>query len=345
MRGPVARGKSVYVGTRFRAELRLASAEFLYSKPVLEEPSQSKAKSRSARPFLRWAGGKRRIANMLLENFPASYFSSEARYFEPFLGGGAVAFASGNPASPSFIPGHKLNLNDSNEELINTYIVVRDQVDELMEVLDDLSEMVDSENYYEIRASKPTDAVVRAARFIYLNKTCYNGLWRVNSKGDFNVPFDKSSSGNLYDEENLIACSERLEGSQITHGSYRKALAKVKKGDFVYLDPPYIPLSATESFASYAKEGFTLEDHQQLAESIGEIDTIGAHILLSNSDTPPTRQIFGSRLTLRKIQMSRTIGSNPNSRKPVGEILGMNYDHPVGSSMSALKLISRDNAD
>jgi DNA adenine methylase len=297
--------------------------------------------ARGPKPFLRWAGGKRRIAKMLLENFPATYHSSDGRYFEPFLGGGAVAFASGDPSSPIFIPGHKLILNDSNEELVNTYTVVRDHVYELMEVLDDLSEKVDVENYYEIRSSKPDNLIVRAARFIYLNKTCYNGLWRVNSKGDFNVPFDKSSSGNLYDEENLIACSERLEGSQISHGSYRRVLGKVKEGDFVYLDPPYIPLSATESFSSYAKEGFTLKDHHELAIAIEEIDKIGAHILLSNSDTPHTREIFGPKLTLRKIQMSRTIGSNPNSRKPVGEILGMNYDHPIGGSMSALKLIAR----
>ncbi|CAN2187833.1 Dam Site-specific DNA methylase [Candidatus Nanopelagicaceae bacterium] len=308
---------------------------------MIEGSGSYKLEGKLPKPFLRWAGGKRRIAKMLLENFPATYHSSNGRYFEPFLGGGAVAFASGDPSSPSYIPGHKLILNDSNEELVNTYTVVRDQVYDLMEILDDLSEKVDAENYYEIRSSKPDNLVVRAARFIYLNKTCYNGLWRVNSKGEFNVPFDKSSSGNFYDEENLIACSERLEGSLITHGSYRKALGKVKEGDFVYLDPPYIPLSATESFASYAKEGFTLEDHRALAVAIEEIDKIGAHVLLSNSDTLHTREIFGQKLTLREIQMSRTIGSNPNSRKPVGEILGMNYDHPVGGSMSALTLIER----
>lgn len=313
----------------------------LYSSLVPKASDAINVRSKPPKPFLRWAGGKRRIAKMLLENFPANYHSSDGRYFEPFLGGGAVAFASGDPSSPSYIPGHKLILNDSNEELVNTYTVVRDQVYELMEILDDLSEKVDVENYYSIRSSKPDNLVVRAARFIYLNKTCYNGLWRVNSKGEFNVPFDKSSSGNFYDEENLIACSERLEGSQITHGSYHKVLGKVKEGDFVYLDPPYIPLSATENFASYSKEGFTLEDHRALAVAIEQINKIGAHVLLSNSDTLHTRDIFGPKLTLREIQMSRTIGSNPNSRKPVGEILGMNYDHPVGGSMSELTLIER----
>jgi DNA adenine methylase len=315
--------------------------QLLYSTCVPNQYLPLSLPNRDIKPFLRWAGGKRRIAKMLLENFPSEYRTKENRFFEPFLGGGAVTFASGNPSSPHYIPGHKLVLSDLNEELVNTYCVVRDQVYELMEALDNLCDLVDSDNYYEIRASKPKNVIKRAARFIYLNKTCYNGLWRVNMKGEFNVPFDKSSSGNLYDEENLIACSERLEGAVITHGSYSEVAKEAKKGDFLYFDPPYIPLSLTENFASYAKEGFTLENHRALAELISELNTNGAYVLLSNSDTPFTREIFSPHLTLREITMNRTIGSKSSSRKPVGEILGMNYEHPIGGSMNELKLIAR----
>jgi DNA adenine methylase len=294
-----------------------------------------------AKPFLRWAGGKRRVAKMLLENFPVEYDGQNNRYFEPFLGGGALAFASGNPEAEVYIPGDQLVLNDMNAELVNTYCVVRDCVDALMEELDSYSKQVNLQDYYEIRASKPKSKIVKAARFIYLNKTCYNGLWRVNSKGEFNVPFDKSSNGKLYDEANLISCSERLQGSLITHGNFTEAVKNAKKGDFVYFDPPYIPLSATESFSSYAKEGFNISHHELLAKTISQLNNRQVSILLSNSDTKATREIFKENLTLRRILMSRTISSQGNTRKPVYEILGMNYRHPYGASMGKLNVISK----
>jgi DNA adenine methylase len=312
----------------------------LYSCSVPKLPKSSYDKSLDVRPFLRWAGGKRRISKMLLENFPTEFDAERNRYFEPFLGGGAVAFASGNPTSEHYIPGTQLVLNDMNAELVNTYCVVRDNIGQLIKKLDEYSELVDPENYYEIRASKPSGIITRAARFIYLNKTCYNGLWRVNSKGLFNVPFDPSSSGKLYDEKNLRACSERLQGSIITHGNYVAAVKNIRRGDFVYFDPPYIPLSRTENFSSYAKEGFSLHDQQKLAELIAQLDQRGISILLSNSDTPLTREIFEDALVLRKLLMSRTIGSQVASRRPVSEILGMNYRHPYGASMGKLKLVS-----
>jgi DNA adenine methylase len=165
----------------------------------------------------------------------------------------------------------------------------------------------------------------------------------VNSKGEFNVPFGKSKNPSLFIEENLRACSRRLKGSVITNESFEKAVAKARKGDLVYFDPPYIPLSASASFAAYAKEGFDLSDQELLAETIQKLTKKGVFVLLSNSDTPMTRKIFRKALTLRKVLMSRSISSSGSTRKPVYEVLGMNYSHLRGSAMGELDLISRPN--
>jgi DNA adenine methylase len=165
----------------------------------------------------------------------------------------------------------------------------------------------------------------------------------VNSKGEFNVPFGKSKTPSLFIEENLRACSRRLKGSVITNESFEKAVSKARKGDLVYFDPPYIPLSASASFAAYAKEGFDLSDQESLSKTIEKLTSKGVFVLLSNSDTPMTRKIFRKTLTLRKVLMSRSISSSGSTRKPVYEVLGMNYSHLRGSAMGELDLISRPN--
>lgn len=293
------------------------------------------------KPFLRWAGGKRRLAPALIEAFPEDFDPTHHRFIEPFIGGGALTFALGNPLSEVFVPGKKLIVNDSNPELVNTYIVLRDQPTRLINALEELKKCVNSKRFYEIRKTVPKSRIQRAARFIYLNKTCYNGLWRVNSSGEFNVPFDKSSSNNLYDESNLYSCSERLQGSRITNLDYLEVTRWAKEGDFVYFDPPYIPRSRGESFSAYAKEGFGIENQLELAHEIQRLTSIGVHILLSNSDTPLTREIFGKHLTLRRLLMRRTISADGKSRKPVFEILGMNYEHLHGSQLKNMDLVSR----
>jgi DNA adenine methylase len=292
-------------------------------------------------PFLRWAGGKRRLASTLIETFPAEFDPLKHKFFEPFVGGGALSFALGNSHADIFISGRMLVINDANPELINTYKVVRDSVDNLITELRRLSKKVNSKNYYEIRSNIPAGKIPRAARFIYLNKTCYNGLWRVNSKGEFNVPFDKSSSSNLFNEEVLRACSARLKGATITNMSFEKSVAGAKKGDLVYFDPPYLPLTPTASFAAYAKEGFTQDDHELLASTIDKLTRKGVYVLMSNSDTPLTRKIFREHLTLRRLLMRRTMSANGRTRHSVYEILGMNYKHLHGSAMGALELVSR----
>jgi DNA adenine methylase len=292
---------------------------------------------------VKWAGGKRKLAPLLIETFPEDFDPEKNRYFEPFIGGGALMFALGNPEGKLNIPGNNLFINDLNPELTNTYEVIRDNVSGLIKELEQLSKKINEKTFYEIRATVPRSKVARAARFIYLNKTCFNGLWRVNSKGDFNVPFGKSKNPALYIEENLRACSKRLKGSTITNESFEKAVAKARKGDLVYFDPPYIPLSASASFAAYAKEGFDLSHQELLSETIQKLSKKGVSVLLSNSDTPMTRKIFRNTLTLRKVLMTRSISSSGATRNPVFEVLGMNYSHLRGSAMGELDLISRPN--
>ncbi len=252
-------------------------------------------------------------------------------------------FTLGKPTSELNVPGENLFINDMNPELTNTYEVIRDNVTALIKELEILTKRINEKTFYEIRSSVPRSKVARAARFIYLNKTCFNGLWRVNSKGEFNVPFGKSKNPSLFVEANLRACSRRLKGSTITTVSFEEAVAKARKGDLVYFDPPYIPLSPSASFSAYAKEGFGLDKQELLAETISKLNKKGVFVLLSNSDTVLTRKIFKKVLTLRKILMARTISSSGSTRNPVYEVIGMNYSHPRGSAIGNLDLISRPN--
>ena len=309
--------------------------------PPTKSPRRSLSGELHPSPFLRWAGGKRRLTHTLIETFPDDFNPLKHRFYEPFVGGGALAFALGNTGADFFVPGENLHINDMNPELINTYTVIRDSVSQLITELENLKKQVNERNYYRIRNTIPTGKIKRAARFIYLNKTCYNGLWRVNSKGLFNVPFDKSSSTNLFDEENLRACSQRLKNATITNESFEKAISKARRGDLVYLDPPYIPLTPSASFSAYAKEGFGEKDHQLLALTIDKLSEKGVFVLLSNSDTPLTRKIFRNHLTLRRVLMRRTMSASGTNRKHVFEVLGMNYSHLHGSTMGELELISR----
>ena len=294
-------------------------------------------------PFLRWAGGKRRLTHALIETFPLEFDPKKHRFFEPFVGGGALAFALGDKDSESFVSGRNLSIGDMNPELINTYKVVRDSVHELIEELAKLEKKIDEFNYYRIRKDIPNSTIARAARFIFLNKTCYNGLWRVNRDGLFNVPFDKKKTGkaSLFSHENLVACSQRLQGASIKHCSFDKAVAKATQGDLVYFDPPYIPLTPTASFSSYSKEGFGIDDHRLLTEVIRDLTRRGVYVLFSNSDTSLTREIFRNDLALRRLYMRRTMSAKGDNRKDVYEILGMNYAHLQGTLMGQLQFVSR----
>jgi DNA adenine methylase len=202
-------------------------------------------------------------------------------------------------------------------------------------LLDALSRDLSKDAYLRIRSGIPSTDLERAARFIYLNKTGFNGLWRVNSKGLYNVPWGQLKSPTLYVRDNLLKVSERLQGAEITHTDYRNALKEVKQGDLVYLDPPYIPLNLSSSFSRYAKDDFTIENQRELSAQISDLTERSVAVILSNSDTPETREIFGSSLHLFQIDAARAISAKASSRGSVKEIIAVNFE--LDLSHEALK--------
>jgi DNA adenine methylase len=250
-------------------------------------------------PFLRWAGGKRRLLPQLHAALPRTF----GDYYEPFLGGGALFFSlpelcAAAPAVNGPVDavrrGPRVRLNDMNAEMMTAYTVLRDHPDQLIDRLKHLAADVTRAGYVAVRAAAPEDTIERAARFIYLNRTGFNGLWRVNKAGRNNVPWGQLGNPTVCNEVLLRADSAALAGSLVTCGSYRAAVATAGAGDLVYLDPPYVPLSATASFTAYDADGFGLAEQKALAQAIAELTTRGVHVLLSNSDTPVTREIFAA---------------------------------------------------
>ena len=286
--------------------------------------STSKENFPTPKPFLRWAGGKRKLVPEILNNFPKNFDPKKHKFFEPFVGGGSLMLALGDPNSEYYVPGRNLVINDLNPDLICTYKVLRDSPNKLISELEKIESHVTKKDYEYFRSLKTKTELQTAVRFIYLNKTCFNGLWRVNSSGEFNVPWGKIKKPKLVDKENLFLVSRRLQGSKIIHGDYKKAVLKAKKNDLVYFDPPYIPLSETSSFAAYAKSGFSLNEQQELAELISILTSKGVYVILSNSDTPMTRKIFNKGLKLRTIEVRRSISAQSSGRITVTEIIGSN---------------------
>jgi DNA adenine methylase len=228
-----------------------------------------------AKPFLKWVGGKTSLLTQLEAFFPPSI----DRYFEPFLGGGAVFFHL-----KYRFPQMSAFLRDSNKELINCYRVVRDRPLELMVFLDQHSEAFQaagSDYYYRIRKLHAlTDDLARAARTIFLNKTCFNGLYRVNARGEFNTPVGSSKNPTLYDHDNLLACSLALRDAQLEAEDFRNLLREAKRGDFIYFDPSYLPISAYSDFKRYTLEQFREADQVELANTYRELDSKGCRVVL-----------------------------------------------------------------
>ena len=266
-------------------------------------------------PIVKWVGGKRQLMFELLKNMPENY----NRYFEPFIGGGALFFE---------LQPENAYISDMNEELINLYQVVRDNVDEL--VADLQKHDISKEYFMEIRNIDRTDEyknwsdVKKASRFIYLNRTCFNGMYRVNSKGEFNVPFGHYKNPRILDENNLINCSNLLQRTEIKHADFSEILKKVKKGDFVYFDPPYVPLSETSSFTSYTKDGFDIDMQFKLRDVCDELDSMGVKFLLSNSDTKLVNELY-ENYNIKKVFASRQINANADGRGKITEVLVRNY--------------------
>jgi DNA adenine methylase len=290
-------------------------------------------------PFLRWAGGKRKLAGFIANSFPTKIDYSSAHYYEPFLGGGALAFYIGQKESPFYIPGSRIHLSDTNPDLISAYQVLRDEPVTLMKQLAKLGRQTDRDAFEKVRAARPTTKIEIAARFIYLNKTCFNGLWRVNSKGEFNVPWGKLQNPRIFDESILMANSIRLRGAKIAKRDFLSQLEPAQKGDLVYLDPPYIPLSSSSSFSKYSKLDFDISNHEQLATCIKALTKRGVFVVLSNSDTIDTRRIFGDSMNLYQISVGRSISANSESRKRVNEIIATNYEVDSISDVGLLKRV------
>ncbi len=266
-------------------------------------------------PIVKWVGGKRQLMFELLKNMPEDF----NRYFEPFIGGGALFF---------YLQPDNAYISDMNEELINLYQVVRDSVDEL--IADLQKHDISKEYFMEIRNIDRTEEyenwsdVQKASRFIYLNRTCFNGMYRVNSQGQFNVPFGHYKNPRIVDENNLINCSNLLQRTEIKHADFSEILKKVKKGDFVYFDPPYVPLSETSSFTSYTKDGFDLDMQLSLRDVCDELDSMGVKFLLSNSDTQFVNELY-ENYNIKKVFASRQINANADGRGKITEVLVRNY--------------------
>ena len=281
------------------------------------------------KPLLKWAGGKRRLLQTLFEVFPANFDLKQNKYFEPFVGGGAVLFGLANHLPEEEIGSlskkqKSIIVSDTNGELINFYKVVRDSPSDLSNKIRDLAKRTDRDDFYSVRSSSPTTKVGRAARILYLNRLCFNGLYRVNSKGEFNVPYGRYINPSIYNPELIKACSAWLKNAQISEATFKDAVVKARKGDLVHFDPPYIPLSATASFSNYAKEGFSEKDQRELANVIAALTKKGVYVVLSNSDTKLSRQIFGD-LNLYSMPVGRSISANGATRSKVKELIGTNY--------------------
>lgn len=278
-------------------------------------------------PFLKWAGGKGRVLPQLRPLLPASL---EGRgYIEPFLGSGAVFFHVAAALRPA-----RCTLMDANPELINAYVQVRDRVEALLPLLaahdaahnaPGISRSAREAYYYAVRADVPADPLHAAARFLYLNRTCFNGLHRLNQRGEFNVPMGSYARPPIHRPEVLRAASARLRGVQLLAAPFPASEAHIADGDFVYLDPPYEPISATSSFTTYAREGFTQADQAALRDLLLRVSPRCAW-MLSNSTAPYIAGLYAQPgLHHHAVRAARSINSAPGGRGHIGELVVTNY--------------------
>jgi DNA adenine methylase len=269
--------------------------------------------------FLKWAGGKLQLIEQFENLFPRKF----RNYYEPFIGSGAVFFYVKSKLKPN-----KVILSDTNEDLINCFVIVRDKPSELVELLLNHRKKHSKEYYYAVRSieSNRLDSVDRAARLIYLNKTCYNGLYRVNSKGQFNVPYGDYESPSIFDKSTLFQASQLLQGVHLQVMTFEKVLDFARKDDFVYFDPPYIPLSKTSSFTRYSKSDFSMKEQKQLSEVFEALDSRGCFVMLSNSDQALTRELYRhykkNTVVVRAKRMINSVGSK---RGAINELIVTNY--------------------
>jgi DNA adenine methylase len=263
-------------------------------------------------PFVKWVGGKRKLLSEIEKRVP-----SFERYIEPFIGGGALLFS---------IKPKSAVISDVNSELLNLYKVVRDDVESLISHLE--THTYSEEYFYKIRnldrdeSYKKESALFRASRFLYLNKTGFNGLYRVNRKGEFNVPFGKYKNPSYGNPENLRECSKFLKDIQILEGDFE--IHSPQKGDFFYFDPPYFPISETSNFTSYSKDGFSFDDQKRLLDFAKKVDFAGGKFLLSNSYSDEVMNFYKD-FKIEIVETHRFINSKASGRGKVKEVLVRNF--------------------
>jgi len=283
----------------------------------------SKSKNLLVRPYLKWAGGKRQLEKDILPVCPQEYNT----YYEPFVGAGAIFFA---------LQPKKAIINDLNDQLCLTYKVIKNDVNSLIDALKEHKKNNCKEYYYEQREKDRSEDfsnmsdVDKAARLIYLNKTCYNGLYRVNSMGHFNTPYGRYDNPTIFDEEVLLAISKYMNSNNVTirNLSFEQAVKDAKKGDFVYFDPPYDSPNCT-NFTGYQADGFDHEMQTKLKDLMDDLTDIGVKCLLSNAATDFILDLYKNKtrnkFEIETISANRLIGSNVDSRTKVDEVLVRNY--------------------
>ena len=274
------------------------------------------------KPFVKWVGGKRQLMQDLENNFPKQF----STYHEPFLGGGAVMF---NLLTKK--PQLSCNVSDFNSDLILAYVTIRDKLEKLIESLENHSKNYhknSTEYYYEVRKQEPKQQIEKVSRLLFLNKTCFNGLYRVNKKGQFNVPLGRYTNPNIVNKENLTAVSKILQSKKIKIScrDFEAVLGDAKKGDLVYFDPPYQPVSSTANFTSYTHRDFTEEDLERLAKLADQLHSKGCYVLLSNSNSKTVKDFFSKKYwKISSINVNRAINSNAQKRTGHKEIIIKNY--------------------
>lgn len=273
------------------------------------------------KPFVKWAGGKRQLIEAISKHMPPEY----GYYFEPFLGGGAVLFhlLQNNPQT-------KCKVSDLNSDLVLAYVTIRDRVEELIESLQNHAKNYHKNPdsyYYKVRENEPKSQIEKVSRLLFLNRTCFNGLYRVNSKGKFNVPLGRYSNPNIVNEENLFAVSHMLQSKriQISCRDFAAVLQDAKKGDLVYFDPPYQPVSKTANFTSYTNKDFTYKDLEKLVAVSEKLSDRGCKVLHSNSNSKEVRSLFSKGWKITEIAANRAINSDSAKRTGQTELLIKNY--------------------
>ena len=272
-------------------------------------------------PFLKWAGGKTRLLPQFEQYFPPHFH----RYFEPFVGSGAVFFH----VQPS-----DAVLSDANPNLIAAYQHLRCRVEDVIARLCEIRTRYHAmtpeqqrQEYYRVRAAYnrlPVGEIEKSALLIFLNKTGYNGLYRENSRGEFNVPFGRYDNPPLFDAANLRAVSRALQGAELISEHYSRVVQTARQGDFIYFDPPYMPLSKTSSFTSYTRDAFSLEQQEALAAVARQLARRDVLVMLSNSNSPLMRELY-SDFSLHEVWASRAVNSKADSRGKITELVITNY--------------------